>query len=71
MDFLVSNHPSVVEDEDFFGRPFTGRAITLKAEIFDIIEDGKTKIRGEEGILPDRQRLFFAVKQLEDGCYFL
>jgi len=44
-----------------------GRWLTLEVEPGETIENLKDKIQGMEAISPDRQRLTFAGKQLEDG----
>ena len=52
---------------DVYLKTSTGKMVTLELKSTDRIADVKDKIHVKEGILPDRQRLMFDGKKLEDS----
>ncbi|MBQ7646890.1 MAG: hypothetical protein IJS94_06440 [Clostridia bacterium] len=52
---------------DIFVRTPTGKTVTISTAFNETVEMIKERLQEKEGIFPDRQQLFFAGTELEDG----
>ena len=67
-DYRISHESTLdlILKIDVYLKTSTGKMVTLELKSTDRIADVKDKIHVKEGILPDRQRLMFDGKKLED-----
>ena len=64
---LFSSFAMSASAMQIFVKTLEGKTITLEVEPNDSIDAIKVKVQEKEGIPPERQRLVFAGKELEEG----